>query len=150
MISPASVERVREWVDEAVASGARLITGGTTTRTTLEPTILVDVPDDANIRCQEAFAPILVIEPFDDLGEAIERANDTPFGLSCGFFSNDAASISRAMNELQFGAVHINEASSARADEMPFGGVKASGHGLEGPRYAIREYTEERLITWNP
>jgi succinate-semialdehyde dehydrogenase/glutarate-semialdehyde dehydrogenase len=91
----------------------------------------------------------VVIEPFTDLGDAIAHANNTPFGLSCGFFSTNTADITRAMNELRFGAVHINEASSARSDEMPFGGVKDSGHGWEGPRYAVREYTEERLITWN-
>jgi succinate-semialdehyde dehydrogenase/glutarate-semialdehyde dehydrogenase len=149
MISPESVSRIQQSIDAAVSSGARVLVGGKATRTTLEPTVLVDVPVDAAVSCQEAFAPVVVIEPFTDLGDAIAQANNTSFGLSCGFFSTNTADITRAMNELRFGAVHINEASSARADEMPFGGVKDSGHGWEGPRYAVREYTEERLITWN-
>jgi len=99
---------------------------------------------------EEIFGPVLSIVPFDDLDEAVDAANATPFGLSVGIFSRDVMSALSAAAKLRFGSVHINETSSARADGMPFGGVKDSGFGREGPKYAIREYTEERLVTLNP
>src|SRR5690606_19752887 len=98
---------------------------------------------------EEIFAPVVSLLPFDDIGEAITRANDTPFGLAAGIFTSDVSKAVAGARRLRFGAIHINETSSARADGMPFGGVKDSGHGLEGPRYAIRELTEERLVTIN-
>jgi succinate-semialdehyde dehydrogenase/glutarate-semialdehyde dehydrogenase len=99
---------------------------------------------------EEVFVPVVCVIPFAELEEAIRGANTTPFGLSAGLFTRDISKVHIAMNSLRFGAIHVNEASSARADEMPFGGVKDSGFGWEGPRYAIRDVTEERLITLNP
>jgi len=113
----------------------------------LEPTILSGVRNDMRVVCEEIFAPVLSIIEFDDLDEAISGANGTDFGLSAGLFTSNLHAALRTAQALRFGGVHINEASSARVDAMPFGGVKASGHGREGPAYAIREMTEERLIT---
>jgi succinate-semialdehyde dehydrogenase/glutarate-semialdehyde dehydrogenase len=98
---------------------------------------------------QEAFAPIVSILPFDDVQQAINGANDSPYGLAAGFFSSNLDKALRAAQTLRFGAIHLNETSSSRADGMPFGGVKDSGYGHEGPAYAIKEVTEERLITFN-
>jgi succinate-semialdehyde dehydrogenase/glutarate-semialdehyde dehydrogenase len=98
---------------------------------------------------EEIFAPCVAVLPFDDLNEAVKHSNNTPFGLSAGIFTRDVKAALDAARSMRFGAVHINEASSARADGMPFGGVKDSGFGREGPKYAIEEMTEERLITFN-
>jgi len=150
MISSLSVDRVSALVGRAVQRGATLITGGIPDGTLFPPTILTDVLPEDPILHQEIFGPVVCLIPFDNFGAAIDAANDTPFGLSCGVFTNNVSEVNEAMVRLRFGSVHINEASSARVDEMPFGGVKDSGRGLEGPRYAIQEMTEERLITINP
>jgi acyl-CoA reductase-like NAD-dependent aldehyde dehydrogenase len=97
--------------------------------------------------CEEIFAPVVSIIPFDSADEAVARANASPYGLSAGLFTSNLHTAFRMAQALRFGGVHINEASSARVDAMPFGGVKDSGFGREGPAYAIREMTEERLIT---
>jgi succinate-semialdehyde dehydrogenase/glutarate-semialdehyde dehydrogenase len=97
--------------------------------------------------CEEIFAPVVSIIEYDDLDEAVTRANNSPYGLAAGLFTSNLQVALRTARALQFGGVHINEASSARIDVMPFGGVKDSGFGREGPAYAIREMTEERLIT---
>lgn len=147
MISEHHAHRAESWVQEAIAQGARLLTGGTRRGCVLEPTILSGVRNDMRVVCEEIFAPVLSIIEFDDLDEAISGANGTDFGLSAGLFTSNLHAALRTAQALRFGGVHINEASSARVDAMPFGGVKASGHGREGPAYAIREMTEERLIT---
>ena len=97
--------------------------------------------------CEEIFAPVLSIVPFDDLDAAIDQVNATPFGLAAGLFTQDITRALTAAERLHVGVVHLNEASSSRVDLMPFGGVKDSGVGVEGPRYAMREMTEERLVT---
>lgn len=149
LISTASADRVAGWVQEAVEAGARLACGGERAGAVLSPTVLTDVRAGMKVVDQEVFGPVVSIIPFDDLDEALEAANNTPYGLSVGVFTRDIQKGLRAARSLRFGAVHINEASSARADGMPFGGVKASGYGREGPKYAIREMTEERLVTLN-
>jgi succinate-semialdehyde dehydrogenase/glutarate-semialdehyde dehydrogenase len=98
---------------------------------------------------QEIFAPCISIISFDALDEAITHANNTPFGLAAGVFTQDMNQALHAARSLRFGSIHINETSSARGDAMPFGGVKNSGFGHEGPKYAIRELTEEHLVTLN-
>ena len=97
--------------------------------------------------CQEIFAPVVSIVEFDSIDEAVAGANASDFGLAAGLFTQDLKTALRTARRLAFGGVHVNEASSARIDAMPFGGVKDSGYGREGPAYAIREMTEERLIT---
>lgn len=149
MISEASAARAETWVREAVDGGARIVIGGQRKRALFEPTILVDVKSGMKVVDDEIFAPVLSLMPFERLEDAVEHANNTPYGLAAGVFTRD---VNRAINlgyTLRFGAIHINETSSCRADAMPFGGVKDSGHGLEGPRYAIEQLTETRLITIN-
>lgn len=149
MISLAAAERAGGMIDEARSGQARVIAGGTRTGAVLQPTVIVGATAGMRVLTQEIFAPVLSLLPFDDLDDAIDRANDTPYGLAAGIFTGNIDRAVAGARRLRFGAVHINETSSARADGMPFGGVKESGHGLEGPRYAIRELTEERLITIN-
>lgn len=149
MISEAAAERAGAMIDEARSGQARLVAGGARTGAVLQPTVIVGALAGMRVLTEEIFAPVVSLLPFDDIGEAIERANDTPFGLAAGIFTRDVGKAVAGARRLRFGAIHINETSSARADGMPFGGVKDSGHGLEGPRYAIRELTEERLVTIN-
>lgn len=149
MISAAAADRVEDWIAEAANHGAELVCGGKRRATVLVPTILRGVRTGMKVVDREVFAPLLSIVPFDDFGEAIAGANATPYGLSAGVFTASLAKGMEAARKLRFGAVHLNEASSARADVMPFGGVKDSGFGHEGPDHAIREMTEERLITIN-
>lgn len=147
MISRASAERAARWVSDAVAGGARVLTGGTHEGALFMPTVLDRVHKDMRVVCEEIFAPVVCVIEFESLADAVTQANATPFGLAAGLFTSDIATAFRTARALRFGGVHINEASSARVDVMPFGGVKDSGFGREGPAYAIREMTEERLIT---
>jgi len=147
MISVAHAQRAEAWVAEAVATGAELLTGGTRDGAVLAPTLITRVTDDMKVVCEEIFAPVMAIIEFDGIDEAVARANATPFGLSVGLFTANLHTALRAARELRFGGIHVNEPSSARVDAMPFGGVKDSGFGFEGPAYAIREMTEERLVT---
>jgi len=147
MISLHHAQRAQSWVDAAVAAGAKLLTGGRCEGTVMQPTVLTDVRDDMKVVCEEIFAPVVSVLPFDGIAEAVAKANSQPFGLAAGLFTSNLHTAFAAAKQLRFGGVHINEASSARVDAMPFGGVKDSGFGWEGPAYAIREMTEERLIT---
>jgi acyl-CoA reductase-like NAD-dependent aldehyde dehydrogenase len=147
MISREHAQRAQSWVDAAVAAGARLLTGGRCEGSVMQPTVLTDVKHDMKVVCEEIFAPVISIVEVDGIDEAVALANNTAFGLSVGLFTSNLHTAFNAARQLRFGGVHINEASSARVDAMPFGGVKDSGFGWEGPAYAIREMTEERLIT---
>jgi len=147
MISEAEAVRAETWVREATDRGARVLTGGERRGAILTPTVLTDADPASKVLCEEIFAPVLTVLPFDTLDEAIERVNATPFGLAAGLFTRDLSRALKAAERLHVGVVHLNEASSSRVDLMPFGGVKDSGVGVEGPRYAMREMTEERLVT---
>ena len=147
MISSTQAERAQAWVDEAVAQGARLLCGGKHDGPLMQPTVLADVNAGMRVLCDEIFAPVVSIVPFDDPARAIEQINATPFGLAVGLFTRDVMAAFRMARAIHVGVVHINEPSSSRVDLMPFSGVKDSGLGTEGPRYAMREMTEERLIT---
>jgi succinate-semialdehyde dehydrogenase / glutarate-semialdehyde dehydrogenase len=150
MISEAAAERAQGWVEEARLGQARLACGGTRERSVLQPTVLTAVRSGMKVVDQEIFAPVVSVMPFGSLDEALTRANDTPYGLAAGIFTGNVAKALAAARKLRFGSVHINETSSSRADAMPFGGVKDSGFGHEGPRYAVKEMTEERLVTILP
>ncbi|SHH66072.1 succinate-semialdehyde dehydrogenase / glutarate-semialdehyde dehydrogenase [Pollutimonas bauzanensis] len=150
LITEAAAIRAESWLRDARAQGAKVLCGGRREQSVLTPAVLVDVPDEGDVWCREAFAPLASIRPFDDFDEAIAGANSTPFGLSAGVFSKDIDQCLKAARSLRFGTIQINETSSARSDVMPFGGVKDSGFGKEGPWHAMREMTEERLITFNP
>jgi succinate-semialdehyde dehydrogenase/glutarate-semialdehyde dehydrogenase len=150
LVSSRAAQRVHSWIGEACAAGASTITGGTREGNVVAPTVLAGVHRDMRVVDQEVFGPVLSILPFDTLDEALAGANDSPYGLAAGIFTRDIDTAFLAARQLRFGAVHINETSSSRADAMPFGGVKDSGFGHEGPGHAIRELTEQRLVTFTP
>ncbi len=147
MITTGHAQRAEAWVREAVAQGAELLCGGARSGAVLAPTVLAKVTPQMRVVCEEIFAPVLCLSVFDDLQQAYDAANDTPFGLAVGLFTRDLSTALRAGRHLRFGGVHINETSSSRVDVMPFGGVKDSGFGREGPHYAVREMMEARLVT---
>lgn len=148
LIAPKEAVRVRTWIDEAIDRGAELVAGGTQLGNVIAPTVLADVAPDASVMTREIFGPVVVLRPFDELGEAIADVNDTPYGLAAGVFTSDIGAAMTAAEQLRMGSVHINETSSSRVDLMPFAGVKQSGFGgAEGPRYAVREMSEQRVIT---
>ena len=148
LISEDEAVRIERWIEEAAAGGARVVTGGRRTRATVSPAILENLPAACRISCQEAFGPVLAIYPYDDLDDAIAQSNATPYGLQAGIFTSDVARAFQAARRLDVGGVMINDIPMYRADHMPYGGVKESGIGREGPRYAIEEMTEAKLICW--
>jgi acyl-CoA reductase-like NAD-dependent aldehyde dehydrogenase len=147
VISRDSAERIEAWVGRARDGGATIVRGGTRRGSLVDPTVLAGVTPDMEVMCREVFGPVVTIRPFASLDEAIDEANDTPFGLAAGIFTSDIDAALTAAERLEMGSVHINETSNSRVDLMPYSGAKASGVGREGPRYAIEEMTEERLIT---
>ncbi len=150
LINEAAAQRAEQWIQEAVAAGAQLLCGGQREGSVIQPAVLIRGAAHTSAWCMEAFAPLLSLEPFDHLDEAIAGANSTPYGLSAGVFTTNINKAFLATQKLRFGTVQINETSSARSDVMPFGGVKDSGFGKEGPWHAMREMTEERLVVFNP
>ena len=148
LIDEKEAVRIEEWIAEAVVGGAKVVTGGQRTRATVRPAVLLDVPAGCQMSCQEAFGPVVAVYPYDDLEGAIEQANATPYGLQAGIFTPDIQRAFQAARKLQVGGVMINDIPMYRADHMPYGGVKESGSGREGPRYAIEEMTEMKLICW--
>ena len=149
MISEREAVRAESWIREALDAGARLLCGGRRDGAMLQPTVLSGVDARLRVACEEVFAPVVGLVSFATLDEAIEQANASPFGLAAGIFSRDINRAMTAARRLRVGLLHVNDASSSRVDLMPFGGVKESGSGREGPRYAMQEMTEERLITFN-
>ncbi|WP_413309377.1 aldehyde dehydrogenase family protein [Bacillus sp. 1P10SD] len=148
LITRADVERIKEWVDEAIANGAVLKIGGNFNDGIFQPTVLVDVPVNEKISCEEVFAPVVHINRFNSMEEAINFVNDSKYGLQAGIFTNDIHSGLRAAKKLEVGGVMINEIPTFRVDHMPYGGVKLSGMGREGIKYAVEEMTELKLISF--
>ncbi|HSF61019.1 MAG TPA: aldehyde dehydrogenase family protein, partial [Gaiellaceae bacterium] len=146
LIAEVERDRVLSWIDEAASHGAQVLAGGTLEGELLRPTVIAGAPPDAKVSCEEVFGPLCTVTPFDTLEEAIGLANGTRFGLQAGIFTSNLKSALRAAGELEFGGVMVNEAPTFRADQMPYGGVKDSGNTREGPAYAVREMTEERLV----
>ncbi|HEY6014093.1 MAG TPA: aldehyde dehydrogenase family protein, partial [Candidatus Limnocylindrales bacterium] len=146
MVDATASGRTQRWVDEAVALGGKLLLGGKADGTFFPPTVLTDVPLTAQVCSNEAFAPLVVAFPFRDLDEAIARVNDSMFGLQTGVFTNDLAGAFRAFGELEVGGVIVNDVPTYRIDHMPYGGVKDSGLGREGLRWAIEDMTEVRIM----
>ena len=146
VIEPKERERIQSWIDEAKAGGATILTGGTLAGEHLRPTVIAGASPEAKVSCQEVFGPVCTVSAYGSLDEAIALANGTPFGLQAGIFTGDAKTALRAARELEFGGVTVNEAPTFRADQMPYGGVKDSGNTREGPAWAVREMTEERLV----
>ncbi len=146
MVDAAAAARTQQWVDEAVAMGGRLMLGGTADGNFFVPTILTDTPVTARVCSNEAFAPLVVAFPFSDVADAIRQVNDSFFGLQTGIFTNDLANAWTAFNELEVGGVIVNDIPTYRVDHMPYGGVKDSGMGREGLRWAMEDMTEIRIM----
>ncbi len=147
LISTAERDRVRTWIDEAVAGGARVVTGGDLTDDgVLRPTVLAEVTPEMLVCRREVFGPVVGIQTYDDVDEALRLANDTDYGLQAAVFTRDLAVALRAARTLDFGGVLVNEVPTWRADQQPYGGRRDSGNTREGPHYAVREMTEERLV----
>jgi acyl-CoA reductase-like NAD-dependent aldehyde dehydrogenase len=149
LIDSGNAERVEEWLREAVDAGAEILTGGGRDGNVVEPTLLANVSENMRISCEEVFAPLVSLYEYSDVSDAIARAGDSSFGLQAGLFTNDLRVIDRAFDEIDVGGLMINDVSTFRVDHMPYGGVKSSGSGREGLRYAIEEMTEMKLLTFN-
>jgi acyl-CoA reductase-like NAD-dependent aldehyde dehydrogenase len=146
MVDGNAASRTQRWVDEALADGGKALLGGTANGTFFPPTILTDVPATAAVCSNEAFAPLVVAFKFTDIDEAIRGVNDSMFGLQTGVFTNDLGSAWKAFNGLEVGGVIVNDVPTYRSDHMPYGGVKDSGLGREGLRWAIEDMTELRIM----
>lgn len=149
LVSEQATNRVFDVIEGARKAGAVAVTGGKREHRVITPTLLVDVPDDCDAWNKEIFGPVIAVTGFSDIGAAFRSANDTPYGLAAGVFTSNIDTALAAARELQFGTVQINETSSKRADIMPFGGIKQSGFGKEGPRYSATEMSRQRLIIIN-
>ena len=146
LIDADSRERVLAWIEEARTAGAQILTGGELDAELLRPTVIANAGPELKVSCEEVFGPVCTINPYETLDEAIELANGTRYGLQAGIFTGSLQTALAAVQRLEFGGVTVNEAPTFRADQMPYGGVKASGNTREGPAYAVRELTEERLV----
>jgi glyceraldehyde-3-phosphate dehydrogenase (NADP+) len=146
LIDEGAARRVESWVAEAVAQGATVLTGGTRSGSLVEATVLADVAPDMKVSCREVFGPVVTLSKYKRFEDALEALNDSEFGLQAGVFTRDVDRIFRAYRDLDVGAVLANEIPTFRADHMPYGGVKGSGIGREGVRYAIEDMTELKLL----
>ena len=146
MVREADATRVEEWVNAAISQGARLVCGGQRQGAIYAPTILDDTNRDMQVVKDEIFGPAVALSYFNDVNEAIAMANDTNYGLSAGIFTQDIDRAMRFAREVDSGNIHINWSSQWRADAMPYGGLKHSGTGKEGPKYAIHEMSEEKMV----
>jgi acyl-CoA reductase-like NAD-dependent aldehyde dehydrogenase len=149
MVREREAVRVDEWMREAVSGGARIVTGGRRQGAFYEPTIVADVKPDMRISCDELFGPAVAVTPFTDVDEAIALANDTNYGLAAGIFTESLETAWRFAREVHSGNLHINWGPQWRADLMPYGGLKESGFGKEGPRYAVEEMTELKMVVFH-
>ncbi|MEK7353434.1 MAG: aldehyde dehydrogenase family protein, partial [Chloroflexota bacterium] len=147
MIDKAAARRTESWCREAVTEGAKVLAGGHILKGSFfEPTILDNVNPKSKVCTEEVFAPLVVLAPFTEFGQAVDMVNDSAYGLQAGVFSNNLEHVLYAFQELQVGGVMVNEIPSFRVDHMPYGGIKDSGLGREGIRYAIEEMTEPKLL----
>jgi acyl-CoA reductase-like NAD-dependent aldehyde dehydrogenase len=146
MIRPGEAERVESWIKEAVAAGARLIDGGIRNGNVITPAILTGTKQGMKIRDEEAFGPVVLVEPYTDFEEALAEVNHSRFGLQAGLLTRDAGRILTAYRELEVGALIVGDTPAWRLDPMPYGGVKDSGLGREGIRSAIEGMTEPRML----
>lgn len=149
LIDEANVERVADWIARAVEAGGRNLTGGEREGTVITPCLLEEVPTDQPTVCDEAFGPLAVLDPYEDFAQAMLMVNDSRYGLQAGIFTNDTTKVQEAWAKLEVGGIIHNDVPTWRTDPMPYGGAKGSGVGREGPMYAYREMTEERLLVLN-
>ncbi|MFI5657816.1 aldehyde dehydrogenase family protein [Streptomyces sp. NPDC051684] len=146
LVSEDAAKRVESWVTEAVDAGASLLAGGKRDGATYAPTVLADVPADVTIACEEVFGPVLTVKKVDGEAAAFAAVNDSKYGLQAGVFTHDLQTAFRAHRALEVGGVVIGDAPSYRADQMPYGGAKQSGVGREGVKFAMDDYTYERVL----
>jgi acyl-CoA reductase-like NAD-dependent aldehyde dehydrogenase len=146
MVDEGQAQRTQRWVDEAVQLGGTVVVGGKANGSFFEPTVLENVPVEAQVCSNEAFAPLVVVFPFSDFEDAVRQVNDSSFGLQTGVFTNDLANAWNGFNELEVGGVIVNDIPTYRIDHMPYGGVKDSGLGREGLRWSIEDMTELRIM----
>ena len=150
MVRPEEAVRVHEWVGEAVAGGARAVVGGDYEGATYAPTVVADVSPEMRISCDELFGPAVAVTPFSDINDAIAMANDTNYGLSAAIFTQNIDWAMKFAREVDSGNLMINSGPQWRADLMPYGGLKESGMGKEGPKYAVQEMTELKMVIYHP
>ncbi len=149
LIDQTAARRVEDWIGEAVAQGGKLLLGGKRSGSVVEATVLGDVAPTMKVSCQEVFGPVVTVSPYQRFEDALAAVNDSPYGLQAGVFTRDVGRIFHAFRNLDVGTVLANEIPTFRADHMPYGGVKDSGLGREGVRYAIEEMTEPKLLVLN-
>jgi acyl-CoA reductase-like NAD-dependent aldehyde dehydrogenase len=149
LIRESDAVRASDWIQEAVRGGARLLCGGRRNGPMLEPTVLTGTRPEMKVNCQETFAPVVTIEPYDDFKDALRQTNNSAYGLQAGIFTRDVKLLFNAYEELEVGGLIAGDVPSFRIDHMPYGGVKDSGLGREGLRYAIEEMTEPKLLVMN-
>jgi len=149
LIRESDAIRATDWVQEAVRSGARLLCGGQRKGSVVEPTVLTNTRPEMKVNCQEVFGPVVTVEPYDDFNDAVKQINNSSYGLQAGIFTRDAKLLFNVYDELEVGAVVGGDIPSFRIDHMPYGGIKDSGFGREGLRYAIEEMTEPKLLVMN-
>jgi acyl-CoA reductase-like NAD-dependent aldehyde dehydrogenase len=146
MIDRASAERAESWIGEAVKAGATVAAGGTRVGSLVAATVLLDTSSDMRVNCEEIFAPVTTVRRYSTLAEAIALVNNSPYGLQAGLFTQDLRTIKRVFEQVEVGGLVVNEVPGFRVDHAPYGGVKQSGIGREGVKYAIEEMTELRLL----
>lgn len=148
MVNETEAQRVMSWVEDAIKQGAQLLMGGKRNGAVMEPTVLFNPPKTSNVVCEEVFGPVVSIFPYETIEEAIEETNDSIFGLQAGLFTNKMDVIYKVVNELEMGGIVVNGTSNFRLDHWPYGGVKYSGIGREGVRYAIEDMTESKMLVY--
>ncbi len=149
VINEAAAVRIERWIEEARAQGARVLAGGARTGALVAAAVVSDLTPTMKLSCEEVFGPVVSLSPYRTFEEALRAVNDSPYGLQAGIFTRDITRVFQAFRELEVGAVLANEIPTFRADHMPYGGVKDSGLGREGVRYAMEEMTEPRLLVLN-
>jgi acyl-CoA reductase-like NAD-dependent aldehyde dehydrogenase len=149
MLTEQAAEKAEQWLAEAVEGGARILAGGTRDGTLFQPTVITNTRPEMRVTCEEIFAPVVILERYRDLEDAPAAANATDYGLQAGIFSSDLQVVYKAYRGLEVGGVIVNDVNIWRVDAMPYGGIKSSGYGREGLRYAIREQTEPKLLVLN-
>lgn len=149
MIDEDNARRVEEWVNEAIASGAHLICGGKRSGAFFEPTILANVRKEMKVCCMEVFGPVVVVEPFEDFNQAVWQVNESRYGLQAGVFTDSICNMNYAFEHIEAGGIVINDVPTYRADHLPYGGMKDSGTGREGVRYAMLDYMDMKVLVKN-
>jgi acyl-CoA reductase-like NAD-dependent aldehyde dehydrogenase len=149
LVRESDAVRAAAWIEEAVRAGARLLCGGKRKGAMLEPSVLTSTRPEMKVNCQEIFAPVVTVEPYEDFSDALRQINNSPYGLQAGVFTRDAKLLFQAYEELEVGGLIAGDVPTFRIDHMPYGGIKDSGFGREGLRYAIAEMTEPKLLVMN-